>query len=187
MLCVIDEQKFVWRGELNAGSYLLMPFTTGCRLMKSTKKTSTKPAQLVNRTQSGELELTKEFKLVNSNIGGPNKSLLSLCLMLNVSFWLFYVSMRIIYSMCAKMLYCFVPQGGIVWHLWSDRFGRQRSAEPRGVQLLWTENQWREMWWGCLGHLQRFLIQTLYIKRTHNRSELLKSPWKIDHSCSIYY
>jgi len=86
VLCVIDEQKFVWRGELNAGSYLLMPFTTGCRLMKSTRKTTTKPAQLVNRTQSGELELTKEFKLVSSDIGGSNKSLLNLCLMLYCMF-----------------------------------------------------------------------------------------------------
>ncbi|KAK7144785.1 hypothetical protein R3I94_011014 [Phoxinus phoxinus] len=63
-----DKEKFVWRGELNAGSYLLMPFTTGCRLMKSTRKTSTKPALLVNRTQSGELELTKEFKAALSDI-----------------------------------------------------------------------------------------------------------------------
>lgn len=65
---VIDEQRFLWRGELCAGSYLLLPFTTGCRLMKRTRKTSTTTAQLVNRTQSGELELTKEFKLVNSNL-----------------------------------------------------------------------------------------------------------------------
>ncbi|XP_048055870.1 EF-hand calcium-binding domain-containing protein 7 [Megalobrama amblycephala] len=63
-----DKERFVWRGELNAGSYLLMPFTTGCRLMKSTKKTTTKTAQLVNRTQSGELELTKEFKAALSDI-----------------------------------------------------------------------------------------------------------------------
>ncbi|ROL48880.1 EF-hand calcium-binding domain-containing protein 7 [Anabarilius grahami] len=63
-----DKERFVWRGELNAGSYLLMPFTTGCRLMKSTKKTTTKTTQLVNRTQSGELELTKEFKAALSDI-----------------------------------------------------------------------------------------------------------------------
>uniref|UniRef100_A0A8C1IEQ9 Phosphoglucomutase 1 n=1 Tax=Cyprinus carpio TaxID=7962 RepID=A0A8C1IEQ9_CYPCA len=66
--CVIDKQRFLWRGELSAGSYLLLPFTTGCRLMKRTRKTSTKTAQLVKRTQSGELELTKEFKMALSDI-----------------------------------------------------------------------------------------------------------------------
>uniref|UniRef100_A0A8C1JH00 EF-hand calcium-binding domain-containing protein 7 n=1 Tax=Cyprinus carpio TaxID=7962 RepID=A0A8C1JH00_CYPCA len=63
-----DKERFLWRGELNAGSYLLLPFTTGCRLMKRTRKTTTKTAQLVNRTQSGELELTKEFKAALSDI-----------------------------------------------------------------------------------------------------------------------
>lgn len=63
-----DKERFVWRGELNAGSYLLLPFTTGCRLMKRTRKTTNKTAQLVNRTLSGELELTKEFKVALSDI-----------------------------------------------------------------------------------------------------------------------
>uniref|UniRef100_A0A8C2KWZ0 EF-hand calcium-binding domain-containing protein 7 n=1 Tax=Cyprinus carpio TaxID=7962 RepID=A0A8C2KWZ0_CYPCA len=63
-----DKERFLWRGELSAGSYLLLPFTTGCRLMKRTRKTTTKTAQLVNRTQSGELELTKEFKAALSDI-----------------------------------------------------------------------------------------------------------------------
>uniref|UniRef100_A0A8C1TT60 EF-hand calcium-binding domain-containing protein 7 n=1 Tax=Cyprinus carpio TaxID=7962 RepID=A0A8C1TT60_CYPCA len=63
-----DKERFLWRGELSAGSYLLLPFTTGCRLMKRTRKTATKTAQLVNRTQSGELELTKEFKAALSDI-----------------------------------------------------------------------------------------------------------------------
>lgn len=63
-----DKERFLWRGELCAGSYLLLPFTTGCRLMKRTRKTSTTTAQLVNRTQSGELELTKEFKAALSDI-----------------------------------------------------------------------------------------------------------------------
>ncbi|XP_056316705.1 EF-hand calcium-binding domain-containing protein 7-like [Danio aesculapii] len=62
-----DKERFLWRGELSAGSYLLMPFTTGCRL-KRTRKNSTKTAQLVNRMQSGELELTKQFKAVLSDI-----------------------------------------------------------------------------------------------------------------------
>uniref|UniRef100_A0A8C2K7U5 Phosphoglucomutase 1 n=1 Tax=Cyprinus carpio TaxID=7962 RepID=A0A8C2K7U5_CYPCA len=66
--CVINKQRFLWRGELSAGSYLLLPFTTGCRLMKRTRKTSTKTAQLVKRTQSEELELTKEFKMALSDI-----------------------------------------------------------------------------------------------------------------------
>nr|XP_055068500.1 EF-hand calcium-binding domain-containing protein 7 [Misgurnus anguillicaudatus] len=63
-----DKERFVWRGELNAGSYLLLPFTTGCRLMKRTRKTTNKTAQLVSRTLSGELELTKEFKVALSDI-----------------------------------------------------------------------------------------------------------------------
>ncbi|XP_051568432.1 EF-hand calcium-binding domain-containing protein 7 [Myxocyprinus asiaticus] len=63
-----DKERFVWRGELNAGSFLLFPFTTGCRLMKRTRKTTSKTAQLVNRTLSGELELTKEFKAALSDI-----------------------------------------------------------------------------------------------------------------------
>uniref|UniRef100_A0A671SMP5 EF-hand calcium-binding domain-containing protein 7 n=1 Tax=Sinocyclocheilus anshuiensis TaxID=1608454 RepID=A0A671SMP5_9TELE len=63
-----DKERFLWRGERNAGSYLLLPFTTGCRLMKRTRKTATKTAQLVNRTQSGELELTKEFQVALSDI-----------------------------------------------------------------------------------------------------------------------
>lgn len=62
-----DKERFLWRGELSAGSYLLMPFTTGCRL-KRMRKNSPKTAQLVNRVQSGELELTKEFKAVLSDI-----------------------------------------------------------------------------------------------------------------------
>ncbi|XP_073707794.1 EF-hand calcium-binding domain-containing protein 7 [Garra rufa] len=63
-----DKERFLWRGELNAGSYLLLPFTTGCRLRKRMRKKATKAAQLVNRTQSGELELTKEFKAALSDI-----------------------------------------------------------------------------------------------------------------------
>ncbi len=158
--CVIDEQRFLWRGELSAGSYLLLPFTTGCRLMKRMRKTSTKTAQLVNRTQSGELELTKEFKLVNSNL---KKYIFLQWVKVEawINVWLLNLGYfrYLLYWIYAKMLYCFVPQGGIVWHLWSDWFGWQWSAEPRGVQLLWTENQWREMWWGCLGHLQRSLYK----------------------------
>ncbi|RXN35570.1 EF-hand calcium-binding domain-containing 7 [Labeo rohita] len=63
-----DKERFLWRGELSAGSYLLLPFTTGCRLMKRMRKTPSKTAQLVSRTQSGELELTKEFKAALSDI-----------------------------------------------------------------------------------------------------------------------
>lgn len=62
-----DKERFLWKGELSAGSYLLMPFTTGCRL-KRTRKNNNKTVQLVNRMQSGELELTKEFKAVLSDI-----------------------------------------------------------------------------------------------------------------------
>ncbi|TRY53989.1 hypothetical protein DNTS_015547 [Danionella cerebrum] len=62
-----EKDRFVWKGELSAGSYLLLPFTTGCRL-KRTRKDANKMAKLVNRTQSGDLELTKEFKAALSDI-----------------------------------------------------------------------------------------------------------------------
>lgn len=48
-----------------------------------------------------------------------------------------------------------VPQGGAVWHLWGDRHRWKRSAQSGGVQFLWAEDQWREMWQRCLGCLQR--------------------------------
>lgn len=64
-----DKEKYVWKGELNAGSYYLLPFTTGCKLKKRSKKSlSVKPAELVYRTDTGELDLTRELREVLSDI-----------------------------------------------------------------------------------------------------------------------
>lgn len=58
-------QKYVWKGELNAGTYYLLPFTSGCKLKKRSKKNiSIKTVELVYRTDSGELDLTRELRLV---------------------------------------------------------------------------------------------------------------------------
>ncbi len=56
-------QKHVWKGELNAGTYYLLPFTSGCKLKKRSKKSlSVKPVELVYRTDTGELDLTRELR-----------------------------------------------------------------------------------------------------------------------------
>ncbi|KAF4797257.1 EF-hand calcium binding domain 7 [Turdus rufiventris] len=55
------EQVFGWRGELGAGVYWLLPFTTGCRLRKVKTQISGE-AKLVWRDEDGELALTKEFR-----------------------------------------------------------------------------------------------------------------------------
>ncbi|XP_028856679.1 EF-hand calcium-binding domain-containing protein 7 [Denticeps clupeoides] len=62
-----DKEKFGWTGELSAGTYYLLPFSTGCRLVKSQKVVS-KPMQLVHRMDSGELGLTREFRVALSDI-----------------------------------------------------------------------------------------------------------------------
>ncbi|CAJ0960796.1 unnamed protein product [Ranitomeya imitator] len=54
------KESYVWKGELGAGSYTLLPFTTGCRLRKN-KKPVTKEARLVYRDSSEDLQLTPEF------------------------------------------------------------------------------------------------------------------------------
>nr|XP_046247099.1 EF-hand calcium-binding domain-containing protein 7 [Scatophagus argus] len=64
-----DREKYIWRGELNAGTYFLFPFTSGCRLRKRSKKSvCNKPVELVYRTDSGELDLTRELREVLSDI-----------------------------------------------------------------------------------------------------------------------
>ncbi|XP_070764430.1 EF-hand calcium-binding domain-containing protein 7 [Enoplosus armatus] len=64
-----DKEKYVWKGELNAGTYYLLPFTSGCKLKKRSKKSlSNKPVELVYRTDSGELDLTRELREVLSDI-----------------------------------------------------------------------------------------------------------------------
>lgn len=64
MLCYpVFLQKYVWRGELNAGTYYLLPFTGGCKIKKKSKKNlSIKPVELVYRTDTGELDLTTELR-----------------------------------------------------------------------------------------------------------------------------
>ncbi|XP_029284682.1 EF-hand calcium-binding domain-containing protein 7 isoform X1 [Cottoperca gobio] len=64
-----DKEKCVWKGELNAGTYYLLPFTSGCKLKKRSKKSlSNKPVELVYRTDTGELDLTRELREVLSDI-----------------------------------------------------------------------------------------------------------------------
>ncbi|KAM7013175.1 EF-hand calcium-binding domain-containing protein 7 [Tautogolabrus adspersus] len=64
-----DREKYIWRGELNAGTYYLLPFTSGCKLKKrTTKNLSNKPVELVYRTETGELDLTRELREVLSDI-----------------------------------------------------------------------------------------------------------------------
>ncbi|XP_073400763.1 EF-hand calcium-binding domain-containing protein 7 isoform X3 [Dendrobates tinctorius] len=61
------QESYVWKGELGAGSYTLLPFTTGCRLRKN-KKPVTKEARLVYRDGSEDLQLTPEFRSALSDI-----------------------------------------------------------------------------------------------------------------------
>lgn len=64
-----DKDKYIWKGELHAGTYYLLPFTTGCKLKKRSKKSpSGKPVELVSRTGSGELDLTRELREALSDI-----------------------------------------------------------------------------------------------------------------------
>ncbi|KAM3876198.1 EF-hand calcium-binding domain-containing protein 7 [Diretmus argenteus] len=64
-----DKETCVWKGELSAGTYYLLPFSSGCRLRKRSKKSlSIKPVQLVYRTDTGELDLTGEFREALSDI-----------------------------------------------------------------------------------------------------------------------
>ncbi|KAM3620299.1 uncharacterized protein V6R79_021254 [Siganus canaliculatus] len=58
-----DKERFVWRGELSAGSYLLLPFSSGCRLRKRSRKSPpSEDAPLVHRTEAGNLDLTRELR-----------------------------------------------------------------------------------------------------------------------------
>ncbi|XP_054645804.1 EF-hand calcium-binding domain-containing protein 7 [Dunckerocampus dactyliophorus] len=64
-----DKEKYIWRGELKAGMYYLLPFSTGCKLKKrSKKKVLNKTIELVYKTDTGEVDLTKEFRDVLSEI-----------------------------------------------------------------------------------------------------------------------
>ncbi|XP_038134300.1 EF-hand calcium-binding domain-containing protein 7 [Cyprinodon tularosa] len=64
-----DKEKYVWKGELNAGTYHLLPFTSGCRLRKQGKNSfPDKSVKLVYKTDTGELDLTSELREVLSEI-----------------------------------------------------------------------------------------------------------------------
>ncbi|XP_053432394.1 EF-hand calcium-binding domain-containing protein 7 isoform X1 [Nycticebus coucang] len=62
-----NREVFGWTGELGPGIYWLIPSTTGCRLRKEVKPV-TEEAQLVDRDETGELFLTKEFRSTLSDI-----------------------------------------------------------------------------------------------------------------------
>ncbi|KAM4722137.1 EF-hand calcium-binding domain-containing protein 7 [Rhinophrynus dorsalis] len=62
-----NKETFGWKGELAAGVYWLIPFTTGCRLRKK-KKQITKDAQLVYRDGKDDLVLTPEFRSALSDM-----------------------------------------------------------------------------------------------------------------------
>nr|XP_040040139.1 EF-hand calcium-binding domain-containing protein 7 [Gasterosteus aculeatus aculeatus] len=64
-----DKDKYVWKGELHAGTYYLLPFTSGCKLKKKSKKSpSNKPVELIYRTDCGELDLTRELREALSDV-----------------------------------------------------------------------------------------------------------------------
>ncbi|XP_045906685.1 EF-hand calcium-binding domain-containing protein 7 isoform X2 [Micropterus dolomieu] len=64
-----DKEKYVWKGELSAGTYYLLPFTSGCKLKKKSKKSpSNKSVELVYWTDTEELDLTRELREVLSDI-----------------------------------------------------------------------------------------------------------------------
>ncbi|XP_063154131.1 EF-hand calcium-binding domain-containing protein 7 [Candoia aspera] len=61
-----NKKAFGWRGELEAGIYWIIPFTTGCRFRKVKKQI--KEVQLVCRDGNGNLTFTKELRAVLSQI-----------------------------------------------------------------------------------------------------------------------
>ncbi|XP_069837470.1 EF-hand calcium-binding domain-containing protein 7 [Dendropsophus ebraccatus] len=62
-----NKESYIWKGELGAGSYTLIPFTTGCRLKKN-KKQVAKEARLVYRDANEDLQLTAEFRSALSDV-----------------------------------------------------------------------------------------------------------------------
>ncbi|XP_011613432.1 EF-hand calcium-binding domain-containing protein 7 [Takifugu rubripes] len=64
-----DREKYVWKGELNAGSYYLLPFTSGCKLKRRNKKTTSgKAVELINRSDTEEIDLSRELREALSDI-----------------------------------------------------------------------------------------------------------------------
>lgn len=127
-------QKYVWKGELNAGSYYLLPFTSGCKLKKRNKKTvSGKSVELINRGDTEEIDLSRELRLA-----------WKICS--NVAPLAHYQTFPLVRCSCWL-------QGGAVWHIWHYRRWWKWLAEFRGVQLLWAAHQWREVRQGRLAGL----------------------------------
>ncbi|XP_060087923.1 EF-hand calcium-binding domain-containing protein 7 [Heteronotia binoei] len=62
-----NKETFGWRGELGAGDYWIIPFTTGCRF-KKIKRQIAKEAKLISEDGNGCLALTKEFRAALSEI-----------------------------------------------------------------------------------------------------------------------
>ncbi|KAG8437118.1 hypothetical protein GDO86_007987 [Hymenochirus boettgeri] len=60
-------ETYLWKGELGAGVYWLIPFTTGCRLKKN-KKQIIRETKLVYRNGKEDLILTPEFKSTLSDL-----------------------------------------------------------------------------------------------------------------------
>ncbi|XP_061884239.1 EF-hand calcium-binding domain-containing protein 7 [Entelurus aequoreus] len=64
-----DNEKYIWRGELKAGKYYLLPFSSGCKLKKRGRKNVySKTIELVYKNDTGNLDLTREFREVLSDI-----------------------------------------------------------------------------------------------------------------------
>ncbi|XP_072853837.2 EF-hand calcium-binding domain-containing protein 7 isoform X2 [Pogona vitticeps] len=58
-----NKETYGWRGELEAGIYWLVPFTTGCRF-KKVKRPPEVEAKLIYRDVNGDFTLTREFRAV---------------------------------------------------------------------------------------------------------------------------
>ncbi|XP_068599167.1 EF-hand calcium-binding domain-containing protein 7 [Brachionichthys hirsutus] len=63
-----DKEKYVWRGELHAGTYYLLPFTSGCKLKRNKKSLSNKSVELVYKTDTGDLDFTRELRETLSDV-----------------------------------------------------------------------------------------------------------------------
>ncbi|XP_051929392.1 EF-hand calcium-binding domain-containing protein 7 isoform X2 [Hippocampus zosterae] len=64
-----DKEKYIWRGQLKAGMYYLLPFSSGCRLKKMNRKNiSSRSVELVYKTDTGRLDLTRDFREALSEI-----------------------------------------------------------------------------------------------------------------------
>ncbi|XP_061489281.1 EF-hand calcium-binding domain-containing protein 7 isoform X2 [Rhineura floridana] len=61
-----NKETFGWRGELEAGAYWVIPFTTSCKFRKAKKQI--REAKLVHRNGDGNFAVTKELRAVLSEI-----------------------------------------------------------------------------------------------------------------------